>query len=163
MYCSGCGNKIEGEVNICPKCGKELLYPDIKANSAQMKTVDRPLGLVLTVLYCAFSGFISLIVGVPLLTLSSQIPSLLVPSLITVILGIFYLAMTYGLWASQSWGISFSLKILYLSIPISILFLFIRTPSFNSGNKEGMIALAVVGIVITLIIIQYLKNHAPKK
>jgi hypothetical protein len=163
MYCSGCGNKIEGETNFCQKCGKELLNQGGKAGSAPMKTADRPVGLVLTVLYCVFSGIISLIGGIPLLSLSNQIPSLRVPSLLVLIFGVFYLAMSYGLWTSQGWGIPFSLKILYLSIPLNIISLLIPIPASYSGNKEGMIFLAGVEILLTLFIIQYLKSYAAKR
>jgi hypothetical protein len=163
MYCPECGNKIYGETKLCPKCNKMLLNLGLKTDYVMVKTPDRPLGLVLTVLYCAFSGIISLIIGVPLLSLSSQIPSLFILSLATLFFGIFYLAMSYGLWVSQNWGIPVSIKILYLSIPFNIISLFIPIPGSYSGNKEGMLRLAVVGIIITVIVILYLKNYSAKK
>ena len=89
MYCIGCGTKIEGETNFCPKCSKELPNFGVKTDCVTVKTPEKPLGLVLTVLYFVFSGIISLVIGVPLLTLTSQIPSLLILSLATLFFGVF--------------------------------------------------------------------------
>lgn len=117
---------------------------------------SRPLGIVLVALYSAFGALLSLLVGILAMggaAVVSRVAAgwmgLLGVALMA--LAVLYAAVAYGLWARQSWAPQLTLGAYWLTAGLGVIALFI-------DGTLGNIVLQIVGIVISLAVIRYIRK-----
>jgi len=170
MFCPKCGKGVEVDVLFCPDCGEKI--SSISEDASKGVTIrKKPLGITLIVIYTAFNGALSLLVGTLMfyIVLSARmlvrnvVPSYIslggktiVPfwSSLCVILiilgGVASLASCYGLWSLQKWGRKLAIVLYVAFIPWSILGLFIV------GITAASVILVIASIITDIVILRYL-------
>ncbi|WP_419769981.1 MAG: hypothetical protein ACNI3C_11680 [Candidatus Marinarcus sp.] len=117
---------------------------------------NKPLGITLIAIYSALSGLFIFGIGL-LMMLSSAVPSMdmwiTLISVLLVVLGVFLLAATYGLWSLQTWGLNITKWLYIISIPMGILSIFPIYP--HSEMTTANTVLQLLGIALDIFIIYY--------
>ncbi len=148
MFCPKCGGVVEQDSAFCPSCGAKVQTGATEVVSAQ----KRPVGLVLISIYTAVSGLLSILAGV----LGLFVSQLEVPVWVTVfsvllfLSGILELAVCYGLWSIQKWGLKLAIVVYIVSIPLGIIAM------FTGERTTGNVLLQLIGIVIAIVVLRYL-------
>src|SRR6202035_416878 len=70
----------------------------------QMTRRSRPLGITIIAIIMAIQGILGIIGGIMLLVGSARAPGAMGLGLFTLILGILYLVLAWGLWTLQPWA-----------------------------------------------------------
>lgn len=120
---------------------------------------DKPLGITLTVVFCAFGGLLLVPVGY-VTALAKGVRG--APQyagaygLLCMALGATMLTGAYGLWRMQTWGHSLAIGIVAATLPISSLGLF----GILSGGRvsAGSAVSSLVGLALGLAIARYLSR-----
>ena len=110
-----------------------------------------PIGIVLIVVYSAFSGVLYLIAGVPPLFLAQFSGGLAFLGIVFIAVGVLLLAACYGLWSAQTWGINLAKGLYIVSIPLDIISMFVGP----GEPSHGLVALTVV-FVAAVVVLCYL-------
>lgn len=153
MFCTRCGTQIEAGSVFCSNCGERVVT---RSPSLAVSPQKRPLGLVLVVIFTAFSGVLELLLGTGGL-LASGLP---VPvwisflAILFILLGVLDLAACYGLWSFQKWGLTLAIVLYIASIPLSILLMITPIPGVEVTGWD--VLLQVVGIAVAIGILIYL-------
>jgi len=120
-----------------------------------VKSLTRPYGLIVIIIVQVLAGLLSLIGGIvpSVFSLSSQAQGLgflqfLAPVLPTVliVLGVFYLSLSYGLWKGYGWV--WATEIVFILVHIVADIGFVASRSFAIDK--------LIGLVIILLILCYL-------
>ncbi|TVT48407.1 MAG: hypothetical protein FHK82_17750 [Sedimenticola thiotaurini] len=120
---------------------------------------NKPVGIVLIAIYSALSGLLLFGAGA-LMMLASAVPDM--PIWITLLgvifmaLGVFLLAVMYGLWSTQKWGLKIAKWLYVISIPLGIISIFPIYP--GSEMTIGNTVLQLLGIGLAAFIIYYLSK-----
>lgn len=117
-----------------------------------MKSLKRPLGLIPVIIVQVLAGLLSLVGGIipSAFSLNAQAQNLgflqfLAPelSLVLIVLGVFYLSLSYGLWKGYHWAWVASIG--FIVVHIIADFGFVASRSFAI---DKVIGLAVIGLIL---------------
>ena len=120
-----------------------------------MKSLTRPRGLIIVIIVLSLAGLLSLVGGITpsAFSLTSQGQSLgflqfLAPVLpiVLIVLGIFYLGLSYGLWKGYRWA--WTANIIFILIHVVADVGFVASRSFAIDK--------VIGLVVIVTILWYL-------
>jgi multisubunit Na+/H+ antiporter MnhB subunit len=117
-----------------------------------MKSLKRPRGLIAVITVQVLAGLLSLIGGIipSAFSLTAQAPSLgflqfLAPVLpiVLIVLGIFYLSLSYGLWKGYGWA--WAAEIVFILVHIVADIGFLASRSFAIDKFVGLV---VIGLIL---------------
>lgn len=121
-----------------------------------MKSLARPRGLIIIIIVLSLAGILSLIGGIvpSVFSLSSQTLNLgflqfLAPVLpiVLIVLGIFYLGLSYGLWKGYSWA--WAANVVFILIHIVADIGFVASRSFAIDKVVGLaIIVSMLGYLL---------------
>jgi len=106
---------------------------------------SRPLGITIIAIILGIQGILSIIAGIFSLTAAGANPAFAIVGIITLILGILYLILAWGLWTLQPWAF-WGVVVLEVIALINGIF------ALSQGNTGT----GLLNIVISLIILIYL-------
>ena len=110
----------------------------------QMTRRSRPLGITIIAIIMAIQGILGLIGGIMLLV-SGAGPGAMGLGIFTLILGVLYLILAWGLWTLQAWAFWTTVVIEVIALINGIL-----------GLISGQTGVGILSIVLPLIILIYL-------
>lgn len=117
-----------------------------------MKSLKRPRGLIVVISVQVLAGLLSLLAGIvpSAFSLTAQAQSLgflqfLAPALpiVLVVLGVFYLSLSYGLWKGYRWAWAAEIVFILLHIVADIGFIASR-----SFALDKLVGLVVIGLIL---------------
>ena len=106
----------------------------------------RPFGLVLVIVYTLISGVIGVIIGLT----GSELYTAGVTTISTLLVVFFLLAVVYGLWTTQKWGLNLARGFYIVGIVWEIVSLSTAEISTSTG------LLSAGGVVLDILVIIYL-------
>jgi uncharacterized membrane protein (DUF2068 family) len=106
---------------------------------------SRPLGITIIAIIMGIQGILGIIAGILSLTASGAYPAFAVTGIITLILGVLYLVLAWGLWTLQPWAFWGTVVLEVIALINGIFAL----SQHNTGT-------GLLNIVIALIILIYL-------
>jgi hypothetical protein len=131
-----------------------------------MKSLKRPNGLIAVIIVQVIAGLLSLIGGIipSLFSLNASGQNLgflqfLAPelSLVLIVLGVFYLSLSYGLWKGYSWA--WVASIVFILVHIVADFGFVASRSFAI---DKLIGLAVIGAILLYLLLPGVRAYFGK-
>ena len=106
---------------------------------------SRPLGITIIAIIMAIQGILGIIAGILSLTASGANPAFAVAGIITLILGVLYLVLAWGLWTLQPWAF-------WATVVLEVIALINGIFALSQHNTST----GLLNIVIALIILIYL-------
>lgn len=115
----------------------------------------KPVGIILSTLYFAIvQGLLTIYSSILLFEWSSSSAGLTLMAITWLALGVFSLAVSYGLWYTIEWGRKYGIAICVISIPLSFV--------YSGEATAGRVVLIVSSIVIEVLVIWYLSKNDVK-
>ena len=106
---------------------------------------SRPLGITIIAVIMGIQGILGIIAGILSLTASGANPAFAVAGIITLILGVLYLVLAWGLWTLQPWAF-------WATVVLEVIALINGIFALTQGNTGT----GLLNIVLALIILIYL-------
>ena len=106
---------------------------------------SRPLGITIIAIILAIQGILGIIGGILLLAGSGGSGPLVLAAIITLVLGVLYLILAWGLWTLQPWAF-------WTTVVLEVIALINGIFALGQHNAGP----GIIGIVIALIVLIYL-------